>query len=65
MSSWVVWLADAWPALLLSLVGLELHRASRNPKASRGDVVLLDLCLGLVAVVASVLWLQVLVLVVF
>ena len=58
MSSWVVWLADAWPALLLSLVGLELHRASRNPKASRGDVVLLDLCLGLVAVVASVFWLR-------
>lgn len=42
-----------------------MRRASRDPKTPRGDVVLIDLCLGLVAVVASVLWLQVFALVAF
>lgn len=59
MSSWGAWLAYAWPALLLTIVGLFLGRVSRDPKTSHGDAVLVDLCLGLVAVIASVLWLQV------
>jgi hypothetical protein len=50
---------------LFTLIGLFLHRASRDPKTPRGDAVLVDLCLGLVAVVASVLWLQVFALVAF
>ncbi len=65
MSSWGVWLAYAWPALLLTIIGLFLRRASRDPKTPRGDAVLVDIGLGLVAVFASVLWLQVLVLVAF
>jgi hypothetical protein len=51
--------------LLLTIVGLFLGRVSRDPKTPRGDAVLVDLCLGLVAVVASVLWLQVFASVVF
>lgn len=65
MSFWGAWLAYAGFALLFTLIGLFLHRASRDPKTPRGDAVLVDLCLGLIAVVASVLWLQVLALVVF
>jgi hypothetical protein len=65
VSSWGTWLAYAWPALLLTIIGLFLRRASGDPKIPRGDAVLVDLCLGLVAVVASILWLQVFVLVVF
>jgi hypothetical protein len=65
VSSWGAWLAYAWPALLLTIVGLVLRRASRDPKTPRGDAVLVDLGLGLVAVVASVLWFQVLVLIAF
>jgi hypothetical protein len=65
VNSWGAWLVYAWPALLLTLVGLFLGRASRDPKTSRGDAVLVDLGLGLVAVVASVLWLQVFASVVF
>ena len=65
MSSWGAWLAYAWPALLLTIIGLFLRRASRDPKTARGDAVLVDLGLGLVAVCASVLWLQVFVLVAF
>jgi len=57
-------LAYAWPALLLTIIGLFLRRASRDPKTPCGDAVLVDLGLGLVAVAASVLWLQVLALVV-
>lgn len=49
----------AWPALLLTVIGLVLRRASRDPKTPRGDAVLVDLGLGLVAVVASVFWLRV------
>ena len=59
------WLAYAGSALLLTVIGLFLRRASRDPKTPRGDAVLIDLGLGLVAIVASVLWLQVFVLVVF
>ena len=65
MSSWGVWLAYAWPALLLTIIGLFLRRASRDPKTPRGDAVLVDLGLGLVAVFAPVLWFQVFVLVAF
>ena len=65
MSSWGVWLAYAWPALLLTIIGLFLRRASRDPKTPRGDAVLVDLGLGLVTVFASVLWFQIFVLVVF
>lgn len=65
MSPWGVWVAHAWPALVLTAIALVLLRASRDPKTPRGDAVLVDLCLGLVAVGASVLWLRVFVLVVF
>jgi hypothetical protein len=63
--SWSAWLAYAGPALLLTIIGLFLRRASRDPRTPRGDAVLFDLGLGLVAVVASVFWLQVFVSVVF
>lgn len=65
MSSWSAWLAYAGPALLLTIIGLYLRRASRDPRTPRGDAVLFDLGLGLVAVVASVFWLHVFVSVVF
>ncbi|MGH3146714.1 MAG: hypothetical protein ACRDTR_13040 [Rubrobacter sp.] len=65
MSSWGDWLAYAWTALLLTIVGLFLRLASRNPSIPRGDAVLVDLGLGLVAVVATVFWIQVFVSVVF
>ena len=65
MSSWGAWLAYAWPAMLLTIIGLFLRRASRDPKTARGDAVLVDLGLGLVTVCASVLWLQVFALVAF
>jgi hypothetical protein len=44
---------------MLTIVGLFLARISRDPKTARDDAILVDLCLGLVAVAASVLWLQV------
>jgi hypothetical protein len=56
---WDLWTIYAWPAVLFTVIGLVLHRASRHPKTPRGDAVLMDLCLGLVAVVACVFWLQV------
>jgi hypothetical protein len=65
VSPWGTWLAHAWPTLLLTIIGLFLRRASRDPKTPRGDAVLVDLCLWLVAVVVSVLWLRVFVSVVF
>ena len=65
VSSWSAWLAYAWPALLLTIIGLFLRRASRDPRTPRGHAVLFDLGLGLVAVVASVFWLQVFASVVF
>lgn len=58
-------LAYALPALLLTIIGLSLRRASRNPQTPRGDAVLVDLGLGLVVTAASVLWLRVFVSVVF
>ena len=65
MNSWGTWLAYAGPALLITVIGLFLRRASRDPKTPRGDAVLFDLGLGFVAIIASVLWLQVFVSVVF
>ena len=53
------WLAYLWPALLLTVVGVYLRRASRDPQTTRAEGVLIDLGLGLVAVVVSVLWLRV------
>jgi hypothetical protein len=47
-------------AVLLTALALILRRVSNDPKTRRGDRVLVDLCLGLVAVGASVLWLRVL-----
>ncbi len=61
----ISWLAFACPALALTVIGLFLRRASRDPKTARGDAVLIDLSLGLVVVAACVLWIQVLMLVVF
>ena len=55
MSLW-----DVCLALLLTAIALVLLRVSKNPKVPRGNAVLVDLCLGLVAVGASVLWLRVL-----
>jgi hypothetical protein len=53
-------LAKTFAAGLLTWVGLCLFRAVRNPRTPRGDAVLLDLGLGLVAVAATVLWVSVL-----
>lgn len=47
----------AWPALLLTVIGLTLHRASRDPRTQKSDAVLVDLCLGLVTVTAVMFWL--------
>ncbi|HEX2182797.1 MAG TPA: hypothetical protein VHH10_10970 [Rubrobacteraceae bacterium] len=52
-------LAYAWPALLLTVLGLGLRRVSRDPRTPRGDAVIVDLCMGLVAVMALILWLVV------
>ena len=51
---------DAVLALLFTAAALVLLRVSKNPKVPRGNVVLLELCLGLVSAVASVYWLRVL-----
>jgi hypothetical protein len=58
-------LAHALPALAFTAIVLLLGRAVRDPKTPRGDAVVMDLCLGLLAVAASVLWLQVLLAVLF
>lgn len=63
MNLWGVFTIHAWPAVLFTVIGLVLHRAARHPKTPRGDAILMDLCLGLVAVVAFVFWLQVVALV--
>jgi hypothetical protein len=53
-------LPDAVLALLLTTIALVLLRVSKNPKVSRGNVVLVELCLGLASASASVFWLRVL-----
>jgi hypothetical protein len=52
-------LADAFVALLLTFVALELHRTSKRAKKCDGDVVLVELCGGLATVVVMVLWFHV------
>ena len=49
-----------WPALLLTAIVLILLGVSRNTRIQHGDRVLVDFCLGFVAVGASVFWLRVL-----
>jgi apolipoprotein N-acyltransferase len=56
---WRTDLAYAWPALLFTIVGLVMRRLSRDTRTPRGDAVVVDLCLGLVAVTALTLWLVV------
>jgi hypothetical protein len=51
---------DACLAVLLTALALILRRISKDPKTRRGNRVLVDLCLGLVAVGVSVAWLRVL-----
>lgn len=58
MSFWSTGIAYAWPALLFTVVGLVLRRTSRDPQTPRGDAILVDIGLGLVAVTASVFWLR-------
>jgi hypothetical protein len=65
VSLWDASLVHALPATLLTVVGISLRRAARDPKTPRGDAVLADLGLGLVTVFALVLWFQVLVSIVF
>jgi apolipoprotein N-acyltransferase len=50
---------DVTLALLFTIVALVLVRVSKNRKISHGTMVLLELCLGLVSVGASVFWLKV------
>lgn len=50
---------DVTLALLFTIVALVLVRVSKNRKISHGNMVLLELCLGLVSVGASVFWLKV------
>jgi hypothetical protein len=47
-------------ALLLTALALILRRFSKDAKIQRGDKVLVDLCLELVAAGASVSWLRLL-----
>jgi hypothetical protein len=49
---------DAFLALLLTVVALGLLRVSKNPKVPRGNLILIELCLGLVSVGACVCWLR-------
>ena len=43
---------DVYLALLLTALALLMRRFSKNPKIQRGDRVLVELCLGLVTVLA-------------
>ena len=54
---------DAVLALLFTVAALVLLRVSKNPNVPRGNVVLIELCIGLASVGASVFWLRVLALV--
>ncbi len=58
-------LGAIWVALILTVISVALHRASRNPKTAGGDAVLVDLCLGLTAVAASTFWFSVLLQILF
>ena len=52
-------LVYAWPALLLTVVRLGLRRISGDARTPRGDAVMVELCLGIVAVTALMFWLVV------
>ena len=52
-------LTEAFVALLLTFIALELHRTSKRSKKFDGDVVLVDLCGGLAAVLVVVLWFRI------
>lgn len=52
-------LVYAWPALLLTVLGLGLRRISGDARTPRGDAVIVELCLGIVAVMALLFWLVV------
>ena len=52
-----------WSALMLTAVVLILLGVSRSPEIQHGDRILVDFCLGFVAVGASVFWLRALALV--
>jgi hypothetical protein len=48
--------AELFVAAVLSWIGLNIHRISRDPKTPPAESVLLDLGLGLVTVTALVFW---------
>ena len=48
--------AELFVAVILSWIGLNIHRTARDPKTPPAESVLLDLSLGLVAVTALVFW---------
>jgi hypothetical protein len=52
-------LVYAWPALLLTVLGLGLRRISRDARTPLGDAVIVELCVGIVAVTALMFWLVV------
>jgi apolipoprotein N-acyltransferase len=51
---------DVTLALLFTIMALILVRVSKNRQISRGNMVLIEFCLGLISVGASVFWLKVL-----
>ena len=56
ISAAVLTVAQLLVAAVLSWIGLNIYRVSRNPKTPPSDGVILDLGLGLVTVTAAVLW---------
>ena len=48
--------AQTFVAAVLSWVDFVLYRASRNPRTSKADAVVLDLVFGLLTVVVVVIW---------
>jgi apolipoprotein N-acyltransferase len=52
-------LVYSWPAWLLIVLGLGLRRISGDARTPRGDAVIVELCLGIVAVTALLFWLVV------
>ena len=49
-------LAQAFVATTLSWIDLVLYKASRDPRTSKADAVLLDLIFGLLTVSVVVIW---------
>ena len=58
-------LTEAFVALLLTFIALELHRTSKRSKKFDAAMVLVDLCRGLATVVVVVLWFHVFVQIVY